>query len=71
MTMEDINRQYQILCSQVGDAQYKIRQHEELIKQLYSKIDELNKLAEHVKAAETAQASQALETSQVKESPNE
>lgn len=53
MTLEQINQKYKSLCVQVGDAEYKIRQHKSLIKSLYSEIDKLNELAAELQSSKS------------------
>lgn len=43
--MNEINAEYEKLCIKVGDADYKIRQYQKLVKQFYEEIDKLNELA--------------------------
>ena len=45
MEMSEINAKYQQICQQIGDVQYKLRQHESLLKQLFLEADKLNELA--------------------------
>lgn len=57
MTIQELNQQYQQICSQIGDAQYKIRQHEQLLQSLYAKADQLN--IEAAKLNKSAQDSES------------
>ena len=52
MNMQQINQEYEKLCTKVGDASYKIKQYELLIKSLYKQIDKLNKLAAIIQQVE-------------------
>ena len=45
MEMSEINSKYQQICQQIGDVQYKLRQHESLLKSLFLEADKLNELA--------------------------
>jgi hypothetical protein len=45
ITLEQVNKSYGTLCEKIGDAQYKIRQHQDLLNKLYLEADKLNELA--------------------------
>lgn len=53
MNMKQINQEYEKLCAKVGDASYKIKQHELLLKSLYQEIDKLNELASTIQQLES------------------
>ena len=74
MNLEQINQQYEKLCSQIGDSYYKIKQHQELIEDLNKKIDHLNELAAFIKEQnlkkqyELSQQKKLLKSEESKES---
>ena len=61
MTLEQINQKYQSLCTQIGDINYKVRQHKALLDSLYTQVDKLNELAAAIQSSEADQASKPLE----------
>lgn len=48
MTLEEINQAYLSVASQIGDAQYKIRQYNQLLEELYQRADALNQKAHEI-----------------------
>lgn len=56
-TEQEINAKYSNLCTKLGDAQYKIRQHEKLIESIYDQMDHLNNLLSMLKSKGTSEDS--------------
>lgn len=54
MNMQQVNQEYEKLCAKVGDATYKIKQHESLLQSLYQQIDKLNELAATIQQVENS-----------------
>lgn len=61
MKLEEVNARYAELCKSIGDAQYKIRQHEKLLESLYAEVDKINELAGMLKQQAALEASKAAE----------
>jgi len=65
--MQQVNQEYEKLCAKVGDATYKIKQHESLLQSLYQQIDKLNELAATIQQVEAGNPSEDLKQLQEQE----